>query len=162
MKRNQGSALLIVMVMSLLMTMVVLHAWFVAGLYHDLACQRSMSQHNFYQTEAIFDADLIFIRHHFDALYKKILGADSVLFYDMSKLLQYWFPSKVQRSIVLSVRCARDVRHQDPALLCGIQLCEHGVPICSLRCMLTKVSRTTAQIEEKRFVVSHWTFGVDV
>ncbi|MFA6263460.1 MAG: hypothetical protein WCW33_01475 [Candidatus Babeliales bacterium] len=162
MKSKQGSALLIVMVMSLLLTMLVLHAWFVAGLYHDLACQRAICHHNFSQAEAIFDADLVFIQHHFDALYKKTLGADNVLVYDMSKLLHYWFPSAAQRSIVLSLRCARDAKRQDPALLCGIQLCERGILICSLRCMLTKVSCTTAQIEEKRFVVSHWTFGVDV
>jgi hypothetical protein len=162
MKSNSGSALLIVMVMSLLLTMVMLHAWFVAGLYHDLACQRTVCHHNFSQTEAIFNADLVFIQHHFDALYKKTLSADNVLLYDMSKLLHYWFPSRAQRSILLSLRCVREVKPQEPALLCGIQLCERGIPICSLRCMLTKVSRTTAQIEENRFVVSHWTFGVDV
>jgi hypothetical protein len=161
MTQSEGSALLIVMAMAILVQMVIFHAWFVAGLYGDLAHQRTVNQQNFYQAEAIFDASLLFIQQHFDALYKKTSDATTPLSFDMSRLMHCWFASTISRSMIISLRRVNDAQHTN-ALTCSAQLYEHGIPICSLRCMLTKMYRTTAQAKEKHCVVSHWTFGIDV
>ena len=153
--------MLVVMAMILLLHALVLHAWFVVGLHHESAYQRRIWQHNFYATEAIFDASLLLIQHHFDALYKKVSAVDVITTFDMSRLLHYWVPSMAHRSLIVSVGGARD-KKQTNALVCGARLYEGSIPICSLHCMLAKVPGVTTIREEKHFVVSYWTFSVDV
>ena len=148
------------MAMIILLQLVVLHAWFIAGLASDLAEQRKIRYYNFYMTESIFDACVRWVEHDFDALYRKVDASSTVCIFDATRLLQKWFCHAKNRSILLAL-CQSDNKKDTKKLACGVTLCERGLPICSLRCMLTKIP-PTPRIKEPHLVVSYWTFSVDV
>lgn len=160
MKKTEGAALLIVMAMIVLVQLVVLHAWFIAGLTADLAEQRKIRYHHFYMTEALFDACLRWVEHDFDALLSKVAASSKVCTFDATRLLEKWFSQTKNTSIVLTVRQSGN-KKDTQTLACGVTLCEGRFPICSLRCMLTKIP-PTSRIKEPHFVVSYWTFSTDV
>lgn len=148
------------MAMITLLQLVVLHAWFIAGLTSDLAEQRKIRCYNFYMTEALFDAGMRWIEHDFDALYRKAAATPTGCTIEVTRLLRQWFPRAKNRSIMLSVRQSGN-KKDTTTLIYGATLREQGLPICSLRCMLTKIP-PTPRIKEPHLVVSHWTFSVDV
>jgi hypothetical protein len=160
MKYSNGAALLIVMAMIVLLQLVVLHTWFIAGLTADLAEQRKIRYSHFYMTEAIFDACLRWIEHDFDGLQGKVAAQSKECTFDATRLLQKWFAYTKSKSIVLTVRQSGN-KKDSQTLACGATLCEGRLPICSLRCMLTKIP-PTSRIKEPHFVVSYWTFSTDV
>ncbi len=160
MKNSEGAALLIVMAMVVLLQLVVLHAWFIAGMTADLAEQRKIRYYNFYMTEVIFDACLRWVEHDFDELHRKVATSSKMCTLDATCLLHKWFSCAKNRSITLSMRQSGN-KKEATTLVCGATLCEQGLPICSLRCMLTKIP-PTQRIKEPHFVVSYWTFSTDV
>jgi hypothetical protein len=160
MKCSNGTAMLMVMAMIVLLQLVVLHAWFIAGLISDLEQQRKIRYYNFYMTESIFDAYLRWFEHDFDALCRKVAASSTRCTFDATRLLQKWFPCAKNRSILLMV-CQSNNKKDTTTLVYEATLSEQGLPICTLRCMLTKIP-PTQRIKEPHFVVSYWTFSVDV
>ena len=125
MKKSNGAALLVVMAMIMLLQLVVLHAWFIAGLTSDLAEQRKIRCYNFYMTEAIFEAGMRWIEHDFDALYQKAGACPTGCTFEVTRLLQQWFPQAKKRSIALLVRQS-DNKKDTATLMYGVILRELG------------------------------------
>jgi hypothetical protein len=143
--------------MLMLVSMVIMHAWFVTGLRYDIVCQRAVWYGNFYTTDAVLQVGVKIASKRFDALYQAVSKRSLLQSIDVSPLV-----SKQGRQAFIIVQKPAD-KTNDNAILLKALLYEKKQCIQQLSCMLSKkVVGSDNDRKQMRYMVSHFTLGAPV
>lgn len=148
-----GAALIIVLSMLSLLSVFVLHAWFISGFQFDIATQQIVWYKNFYATEAGLNMGLATVRANFDDFYKRVQQAPQVVDVSINR------GADDQRVMLLVQKIGQT---RAPVLLLSARCMQHDHCVCCVRCLLNKRDMTVDNKREQYCVVSGFSFGTGV
>jgi len=156
-KIHHGTALLMVLAMLTLMSMVVLHAWFVTSFRYDIECLRAQWLSNFYTTDALLHVGVTIASKRFDVLYKTTLKQSEIQSIDLSPLVK----KQGRQAFILVYKLADKTK--DNAILLKALLYEKKQCIYQLVCKLSKkVVGGDNDHKQMQFMVSHFTLSASI
>lgn len=156
MNERDGSVLLIVMTMTTLMSVLVLHVWFIMGFACEVAMQEQEWYQHFYTTDMILNVGLSKLKQHF----AEYMRASKPIIINLSQLLSNASnqQNKYDEQATIMVQSCNPA--QPDALFVTARYYKNRVCVCSLRCVLKRtITKDIYKIKDQQFVVSHFTLG---
>jgi len=153
MKKQSGSALLIVIIIATCVSGLALSCWRRASLLHDLVSTREQFYQHFFAADMVLHYGTNWTKAHFAHLCKQTRPAripyDTAVFKTIASTKD-WDAQLYATPHADAVRVTA-------------QLYEESRCICTLRCLVSHESvKKGAQQGESSFMVSHFTFGAAV
>jgi hypothetical protein len=148
-----GTALIIVLVMMSLLSVLMLHAWFISGFQFDIATQQIVWYKHFYATEAGLNIGVTTVRAHFDDFYKRAQNAPVAIDVSLNGVLG-------NQRVMLFVQKVE--RMDNRVLLLSARCLQQSHCVCCIRCLLNKIDVMVDNKREQYFVVSGFSFGTDI
>lgn len=161
MKASHGSALVIVLSLLGVVSVLVMHAWFITGMQYDIVLQRELWHKNFYATEMLLNVALAQVSSNFEMIAKQASLSKEPVFIDLSQMLEKNKNDSTGKQEVVSVQSCND-KAQEGALLVRALYLENKVCMCQLQCLLKKTAESEQNNKEIHFVASHFTLGAGV
>ncbi len=151
MKQQPASALLVVLGMMVIVSGVLLHAWFVGSLRFDVLAGREQSWINFYAAQATLNLGLASLREQFPVFLSQAAGAKKSLVIDVTASL--FDGSCTRQRALVFIKKSADTQMRD-ALRVHARVYQNDRCVSAVACVLRK---QTMRNQESRFVVSHFT-----
>lgn len=180
--KKKGSALLIVIFVTTLLSFITFSIWYKSSLILDLVIAREQFYKNYYLTEAILDFGIDFTKNRFDGLLKEegwpIKLDLGFLLSAISKNLNK--TEQLQKDLYVQMLLNKDTKKKDSIQL-FVNLYKNDISnaLCSLGCRIKKkeilISEETFNVDEKRkqnkqqiqktrtiFIIKNYTIGTTI
>jgi hypothetical protein len=153
----------VVLALATVVGMLLVACWWVTSLQVDIVSQREQWYNNLYATERVLNDGLVTVQKEFDRMAKRLAVAKAPLVWEATEAnvadggprvtgtVVVSLPKAGKGSAVITDQLVVQVTARVADRLAGV-----------VRCLLTKVVRSTGKGKEIRFVVSHFTLGYSV
>lgn len=155
-KHQPGVALLWVIALLSMMSVVVLHGWFLLSFQCDIGLTREQWYDHVYATEAALNVGQCMVRDNFDRLNRLLREQKKPYVFDVSSLVNT-VESLSRQARIAVVPCA-DPGRADALIICAT-LYEGAVRVCDLQSLMTKMTVRQDGKQGSVYVVSHYTLG---
>lgn len=160
MKKHLGAALLIVLSMVSLVSIFILHIWFLTSFSYDITANRMQWYKNFYTTDAVLTVGLGIVQNNFQLFMRQVYVQSDPYVLDLSLLVACEKGHEGFLHAMLTAQGLHDKKHADSVLLTAM-LIDGKHCVSNMRCILKRIVVRTDKKDEVLFVVSHFSLGPD-
>ncbi len=162
--KSKGSALLLVILITLILSLLTFGSWYKSSLFLDLVIQREKFYKNFYLTESLLNYGIKTTKEDFENYFEVKALQKMPMVTDLSFLFEKVNEDKNNLSAKLIINKVQKGEKVEPKLLLTAKLQEINAKktLCELSCLLIKCEDKTdpkSYDEKTRFIVENFTIG---
>jgi hypothetical protein len=157
--KQQGSALLIMLTTTALVSGLVMHLWFITSLHYDIVLARHTWYQNFYATDAALAYGVRYVKDHFNQFDLICQQRTKPTVLNITTLLQKHVPQQSKQWFII---VQRDAALKGRQLRVGA-CCVHNKKIQQiLWILLQQHTHNAGDRQQVTYVATHYSFGSSI